>query len=451
MNRHSIFFYIGVFYLFLFCVVNWLFYSQVRLNEKEIIAQAIENANDAKRFYADKYIKKNFLSPHEKSFEKRPLPPFDMQKKDMRPLFGQRPLEDKPPKKRPLENKPPAISMEATEADKKVLFKLFSLEMLERNDTKAQTNGKKIFQKPDLRVYTYKEWVYIYDYGPDGEIGATFRYKNKSHVSETIYTAILVNITILIFVLLVMSKILPIRKLHKSMIRFAKGNLNVRSNITGKDEIAEVAQTFDTALEKIQSLQSSRNLFMRNIMHELKTPIAKGKMITSLMDDEKNSERLNTILNRFEYLLGEFTKIEQVTSNEFTLKRKKYKNIDILENAIDILMIIEDDIDINCKHIQKLDVDFELFSIVLKNLIDNAIKYGHEKPEVILDKGKISIISKSDEIKDLDFEKVFKRSFEDSNTGLGLGLYITYNIVKKHGYELKYLHENGKNHFIILT
>lgn len=54
--------------------------------------------------------------------------------------------------------------------------------------------------------------------------------------------------------------------------------------------------------KKIQTLQDSRKLFLRNIMHELKTPITKGKLITDLMEDTKNQERLKRIfrdLNTF--------------------------------------------------------------------------------------------------------------------------------------------------------
>lgn len=417
MNKHSLFFYIGIFYVFLAFVVNWLFYSQVALQKKDMIAQALENANDVKRFYADRYFK-------DKNFK----PPRKPKKDDFR--------------------RPPFLN-KSTKEDKKVLHKLFSIEILERNDTSAEEKGNILLRKPDISIFEYKKWIYIYDYAPNGKIGNVIRYKNKSLISKTIYTAIFVNLTILVFVILVMRKILPIRKLKKSIVRFSKGDLDVRSNIQGKDEIAEVSHEFDNAIEKIQNLQNSRNLFLRNIMHELKTPIAKGTMITELMDDEKNSDRLRIILDRFEYLLNEFSKIEQVTSNEMKLDIKEYKNIDILENALDILMINIDEINFTCDEVQLLEVDFELFSIALKNLIDNAIKYSKTKPKVILKDKKISIISKGQKIKNLDFQKVFKREFEDSKKGLGLGLYITYSIIKKHGFDLKYLYKNEENCFII--
>lgn len=444
MNRHSLFFYIGIFYIFLACVVNWLFYSQITLQKRDIISQALENANDARRFFHQKYPKNakipprgNFPPPKHKNFKNPTMPPHDK--------FSEKFMPTNPPKNRDFIKPPKPMGM-----DKNILDRLFSIEILEANDTDAQKYGKNLLIKPDIKVYSYNKWIYIYEYMPGGSIGATFRYKDKSRINQTIYTAIFTNLTILIFVILVTQKILPIRRLKKSIVKFSKGDLNVRSNIDGKDEIAEVSREFDNAIEKIQSLQNSRNLFLRNIMHELKTPIAKCKMITDLMNDEKNSERLKIVLDRFEYLLNEFAKIEKVTSNEITLDIKEYKNVDILDNALDILMIRGYEIEATCKELEKIRADFELFSIALKNLIDNGIKYGTDKPEIILEHRKISIISKGDEIKKLDFQKVFKRDFEDSQKGLGLGLYITYNIIKRHGFELKYFHKNNKNYFVVL-
>ena len=45
----------------------------------------------------------------------------------------------------------------------------------------------------------------------------------------------------------------------------------------GKDEIAEVSNEFNNAISKIKTLQDSRSLFLRNIMHELKNPHCQGK------------------------------------------------------------------------------------------------------------------------------------------------------------------------------
>ncbi len=61
--------------------------------------------------------------------------------------------------------------------------------------------------------------------------------------------------------------------------------LTSRVRRSKKDEIAALANQFDSAVIKIKSLRDSRQLFLRNIMHELKTPITKGKLATEMIED----------------------------------------------------------------------------------------------------------------------------------------------------------------------
>ena len=74
----------------------------------------------------------------------------------------------------------------------------------------------------------------------------------------------------------VIYKIKPLRKLKRQIVKFANGELDGVQNVgNGKDEISEVSEAFYGALPD-QGANDSRHLFLRNIMHELKTPITKG-------------------------------------------------------------------------------------------------------------------------------------------------------------------------------
>lgn len=103
------------------------------------------------------------------------------------------------------------------------------------------------------------------------------------------------------------------------------------------------------------------------------------------------------------------------------------------------------------KYNTTVDVDFELFSLALKNLIDNAIKYGEGKPKVTVDKNLLSITNKGKRLSKplVEFDKPFNRKYESSQKGLGLGLYIVNNILKVHDITLEYEHKKGENIFTI--
>ena len=61
-------------------------------------------------------------------------------------------------------------------------------------------------------------------------------------------------------------------------------------NTDRKDEVSQLAMEFKKSVLKLKSLKESRNVFIRNIMHELKTPITKGKFLTQLERNDENNE-----------------------------------------------------------------------------------------------------------------------------------------------------------------
>jgi len=111
--------------------------------------------------------------------------------------------------------------------------------------------------------------------------------------------------------------------------------------------------------------------------------------------------------------------------------------VDILDNALDLLLLEVGAITLEICDEVELEVDYELFSIVLKNLIDNALKYGKSKPKITISKDTLSVESAGEPIKTIAFDKIFNRAYEDSSKGLGLGLYISNAIAKKTRHESK--------------
>ncbi len=279
-------------------------------------------------------------------------------------------------------------------------------------------------------------------------------------LNEGLYTYFWLMVLLIIDILLfwfysfIQNKLKPLSILKDNMIKLSKGDLKIRTKIEGKDEIAQVANEFDNALKQLKELRDSRNLFLRNIMHELKTPITKGKLITDMYEDCERKFILIRVFQRLEYLLGEFAKIEEFTSGKIQLDKKEYFAIESVEQALDILLLNIDEIDIENDFDLKLNVDFELFSIALKNLIDNAIKYNtNGNPKVYILENGIKIINKGDNLtKPIDeYYKPFNHEYETAQSGLGLGLYITNNIIKIHNYQLNYNYEEGHHIFFIKT
>ncbi|UPT77942.1 ArsS family sensor histidine kinase [Sulfurovum sp. XGS-02] len=259
-----------------------------------------------------------------------------------------------------------------------------------------------------------------------------------------------VFLLIIFLYLWIMKSLQPLSTLKSQIITFSKGNLDIECKSDKEDEIAEVANEFDHAVTMIRELLHSRQLFLRAIMHELKTPIAKGRLVSEMLEDEKNKARMHSIFERLNLLIDEFAKIEQITSKNFELTIKTYKMSDLLEASEDMLMIENPKrlITTNIEKDYSVSVDFELFTLVIKNLLDNGIKYSTDKHiTVTIDGSSLKIKNRGEALPE-PLENYFK-PFHASKKGLGLGLYIVKSILDIHHMELHYQHEDGENIFTL--
>ena len=277
--------------------------------------------------------------------------------------------------------------------------------------------------------------------------------KNKNKPKYPIKRIIVFTIVFLLIIMLyfwVIRSLRPLSELKNKIKKFSEGDLDIQCASDKKDEIAEVANEFNHAVTMIRELLQSRQLFLRAIMHELKTPIGKGRLIAEMLPDEKNKARMHSIFERLNLLIDEFAKIEKITSKNFELNIKPYKMSDLVEASIDLLMIDSPQryITMQIDSDATLNVDFELFTLVLKNLLDNAIKYSTNRHvTVILSAKHIEVINQAEALSE-PLESYFK-PFHISKGGLGLGIYIVKSILDIHHMKLGYRHEKGSNIFTV--
>ena len=114
-----------------------------------------------------------------------------------------------------------------------------------------------------------------------------------------------VILLLLLIYLAVLRKLYPLKKLHKQIQRFAQGDMNIRISYEHDDEIGKIAKSFDDAIVHINQLSTSKNLFMRNMMHELKTPITKGRIVVEMLEDEGMKKILVRAFERMNELITE--------------------------------------------------------------------------------------------------------------------------------------------------
>jgi two-component system OmpR family sensor kinase len=112
-------------------------------------------------------------------------------------------------------------------------------------------------------------------------------------------------------------------------------------------------------------------------------------------------------------------------------------------------MVEEDEVEEHHEN-KKLEVNFKLFSIAVKNLIDNGIKYSVDKKVIIKTDGDDIIFENIGNPLKYELEKYYEPFFaneEKTENSFGLGLYIIHNILKANNYSLEYQYIEGVNIF----
>ncbi len=268
-----------------------------------------------------------------------------------------------------------------------------------------------------------------------------------------LYAYIVIVAIIIVSYILILQRIRPLRLLKKRIAAFGEGNMDTSFAIKGRyDEIALVANELEDTRVKIRALLESRTLFLRNIMHELKTPIAKGRIASQMLEQDKQRIRFNKIFQRMESLINEFALIEEVTTGSEHLQKNEYRLLDLIDGAIDLAMVESDAVAIEIDSAYKRDADFRLFSTAIKNMIDNAIKYSVDHHVTIgTDGAEIWFDSVGEELgHPLSYYVEPFTKKHAAKSSFGLGLYLVDSILKIHGMVLAYEYHEGVNRFIFV-
>jgi two-component system OmpR family sensor kinase len=294
---------------------------------------------------------------------------------------------------------------------------------------------------PIVRVFDVDNKHYIYVNMPFHNYMLTDKNDEKTIEIAFIVGSIIFIILVVIYIML-LKKLAPIKKLNKQIERFGEGDLNVKITYDGDDEIGKIAKSFDSAIKHIRQLINSKNLFMRNIMHELKTPITTSRIIAETVEDDMARGVLIKSFNRMNELIEDLAQIERITMYSFVPVKDNYKLSEIFEQTKDMLLKEEKHFEFKYED-SEIYTDKELLALVLKNLIDNAIKYSPNNFALIQVIGnKILVKSKGEKLKeDLSYYIEPFSQEEKRSSGFGLGLYIVANITEKLGYKLRYRYD----------
>ncbi len=270
---------------------------------------------------------------------------------------------------------------------------------------------------------------------------------------------LLVALSVLLLSLMV-SRIFtrPIEELSQGISRMTQGDLSSRVSVRGRNEFSQLAEAFNSMCERLERLDQTRNQFVSNASHELKTPLSTMKILSEtllyqeqcdldmqkefLSDINKEIDRLSSIINDLLTLVHlddrGVTKLQPTLVSLDRLVQDAARRLRPLAESREIPL----DIAIR-DQIETMGDPMKLEQ-VFYNLIDNAIKYTPQGGKVRVEVARVGKkavvkvidngigIPKADQLHVFDrFYRVDKARSRDTG-GTGLGLAIVKQIVLLH-------------------
>ncbi len=286
---------------------------------------------------------------------------------------------------------------------------------------------------------------------------------------------------VLVFVIFVLSLLFanliinPLGKILSSVRKITDGHLNERIAPTGSLEFVELSKAFNDMTGKLEQIETTRQEFVSNVSHELKTPLSSMKVLSDtllLMNDapidmyREFMQDINSEVDRMTAIINELLALVKLDRSENPLVVQQVKINKTVEAILKRLYPLAEqkNIELLYQDVKSvvIDADEMKLSLAISNLVENAIKYTNPggTVKVIVDADAqnlfITIQDNGIGIAEEDQSKIFTRFYRVDKTrdrdtgGTGLGLAITHKTVLLHNGSIRLVSKEGEGSSFIV-
>ncbi|MFI0257566.1 sensor histidine kinase [Streptomyces sp. NPDC017056] len=255
--------------------------------------------------------------------------------------------------------------------------------------------------------------------------------------------------------------LLPVRRLREAAERITSGELDTRSPVTGRDELADLTATFNDmarALEKddaeLRRMEANARRFAADVSHELRTPLAAMSAVTEVLDED--AARLDPdTADAVRLISSETAKLARMVEDLIEVSRFDAGAADLHLDEIDVAVALrktlqlrgwQDQVDTELPDGLRARFDPRRIDVVVANLVGNALRHGGTPVRLTAyartGRLRIDVADRGPGIDPEALPHVFERFYKADaararSGGSGLGLAIAMENVRLHGGTLR--------------
>ncbi len=244
----------------------------------------------------------------------------------------------------------------------------------------------------------------------------------------------------------------PLRALARTVERFGQGDLSIRARSARRDEIGNLAKSFDRMADRIETLMTAERRLLQDVSHELRSPLARLSFATELVatepDRDKALQRIRKEVSRLSTLVGSLIEMTRAEGDPAAGQRKDFPLDELIGDLVEDCAVEASARGCRIAYARgekiALTGDPELIRRAIENVVRNAIRYAPEgsvvRVQAEMDGGcaQVQVADSGPGVPDEEIGRIFQPFYrvDDSRTtatgGVGLGLAIAMRAVKLH-------------------
>lgn len=244
----------------------------------------------------------------------------------------------------------------------------------------------------------------------------------------------------------------PLRSLARTFDRFGHGDLTIREQSGRRDEIGDLARSFDRMADRIETLLTAERRLLQDVSHELRSPLARLSFAAALLNTEpdraKAQLRISKEAGRLTKLVGSLLEMTRAEGDPASAQRREVRLDRLIRDVVEDCSVEasahSSSFSLHIPDAVIVTGDEELLRRAVENVIRNAIRYSPEQERIDVrlesNRGtaKIEVRDRGLGVPEEKLSQIFQPFFrvDDSRTnstgGVGLGLAIAQRAIRLH-------------------